>query len=79
MRSCTDKCSKTGGIVYAPDFLINAGGIITVYAEVAGYNMQKTMEETAKIYDTTLNIIKHRKRPKHHHCAGSVECSDGAN
>lgn len=48
---------KDKGIVYAPDFLINAGGIITVYAEVAGYNKQKTMEETAKIYDTTLNIL----------------------
>jgi leucine dehydrogenase len=52
---------KDRGIVYAPDFLINAGGIITVYAEVAGYNMQKTMEETAKIYDTTLNILNTAK------------------
>ncbi|MGE0636983.1 MAG: Glu/Leu/Phe/Val dehydrogenase dimerization domain-containing protein [Bacteroidia bacterium] len=52
---------KDRGIVYAPDFLINAGGIITVYAEVAGYNMQKTMEETARIYDTTLNILNTAK------------------
>lgn len=52
---------KERGIVYAPDFLINAGGIITVYAEVAGYNMEKTMEETAKIYDTTLNILNTAK------------------
>lgn len=49
---------KDRGIVYAPDFLINAGGIINVYAEVAGYDKKKTMEETAKIYDTTLNILK---------------------
>ena len=48
---------KDRGIVYAPDFLINAGGIISVYAEVASYNKQKTMEETAKIYDTTLFIL----------------------
>lgn len=52
---------KDREIVYAPDFLINAGGIITVYAEVEGYNMQKTMEETAKIYDTTLNILNTAK------------------
>ncbi len=52
---------KDKGIVYAPDFLINAGGIITVYAEVAGYDKKKTMEETAKIYDTTLNILKTAK------------------
>lgn len=52
---------KDRGITYAPDFLINAGGIITVYAELEGYNMQKTMEETAKIYDTTLNILNTAK------------------
>ena len=53
---------KDKGIVYAPDFLINAGGIISVYAEVEGYNMQKTMEETARIYDTTLNILNTAKQ-----------------
>jgi len=53
---------KDRGIVYAPDFLVNAGGIINVYAELAGYDKKKTMEETAKIYNTTLNILKTAKQ-----------------
>lgn len=45
------------GILYAPDFLINAGGLINVYSELKGYNRQKAMAETEKIYDYTLNIF----------------------
>ncbi len=52
---------KDKRIIYAPDFLINAGGIINVYAEVVGYDKKKTMEETTKIYTTTLNILNAAK------------------
>ncbi|MGB1039009.1 MAG: Glu/Leu/Phe/Val family dehydrogenase [Bacteroidia bacterium] len=44
------------GLLYAPDFLINAGGLINVYSEVIGYNKENAMRDTEKIYDTTLNI-----------------------
>jgi len=44
------------GIVYAPDFLINAGGIINVYAELEGYGKQEIMRKTENIYTTTLEI-----------------------
>ena len=46
------------GIVYAPDFLINAGGIINVYAELEGYGKQEIMRKTENIYNTTLEILK---------------------
>jgi leucine dehydrogenase len=46
------------GIVYAPDFLINAGGLINVYSELTGYNRQRAMDQTQKIYDYTLEIFK---------------------
>jgi leucine dehydrogenase len=46
------------GIVYAPDFLINAGGIINCYAEVAGFDHDWSFEEVEKIYGTTLNILE---------------------
>jgi leucine dehydrogenase len=46
------------GILYAPDFVINAGGLINVYTELEGYNRQRAMEKAAKIYDTTLDIFK---------------------
>ena len=45
-------------IVYAPDFLINAGGIINVYAELEGYGKKEIMEKTENIYNTTLEILK---------------------
>ncbi len=45
------------GIVYAPDFLINAGGIINVYAELEGYGRKEIMEKTQNIYNTTLEIL----------------------
>lgn len=44
------------GLLYAPDFLINAGGLINVYSEVIGYNKENALRDTEKIYDTTLNI-----------------------
>ena len=44
-------------IVYAPDFLINAGGIINVYAELEGYGKKEIIEKTENIYNTTLEIL----------------------
>ena len=48
---------KHRGIVYAPDFLINAGGLINVYSELHGYDRDQALERTRKIYDTTLEIL----------------------
>lgn len=46
------------GIVYAPDFLINAGGIINVYAELENYGKKEIISKTENIYNTTLEILK---------------------
>lgn len=46
------------GIVYAPDFLINAGGIINVYAELENYGRQEIIRKTENIYNTTLEILQ---------------------
>ena len=48
---------KSRGIVYAPDFLINAGGLINVYSELRGYDREKALQRIRKIYDTTLEIL----------------------
>ncbi len=50
---------KERGIVYAPDFLINAGGIINVYAELEGYGKEEIIRKTENIYNTTLEIFQH--------------------
>jgi len=49
------------GIVYAPDFLINAGGIINVYAELEKYGKPEIMRKAENIYDTTLEIFAKAK------------------
>jgi leucine dehydrogenase len=46
------------GVIYAPDYLINAGGLINCYSEVIGYNRDEAMVGTENIYRTTLDIIK---------------------
>ena len=48
---------KDRGIIYAPDFLINAGGLINVYSEINGYNRKESLSQTKKIFDTTLEIL----------------------
>ncbi len=52
------------GILYAPDFLINAGGLINVYSEIAGYNKNRALQLTEKIYDVTREIFKKSGRDK---------------
>ncbi|MFN3839557.1 MAG: Glu/Leu/Phe/Val dehydrogenase dimerization domain-containing protein [Cyclobacteriaceae bacterium] len=45
-------------ITYAPDFLINAGGLINVYNEHLGnYNRQRVFEQAERIYSTCLAIF----------------------
>ncbi len=53
---CKDK-----GIIWAPDFLINAGGLINVYSELHGYNREKALAQAGKIYDVTSEILKKAK------------------
>ena len=45
------------GIIYAPDYLINAGGLINCYSELEGYNRQRAMEQAEHIFDTTLEVL----------------------
>jgi len=46
------------GILYAPDYLINAGGIISCYSELTGYGRKRTMQLIDNIYDATREVIK---------------------
>ncbi len=48
---------KERGILYAPDFLINAGGVINVYSELANLTKAQVMEKTENIYNTALEIF----------------------
>lgn len=45
------------GILYAPDYAINAGGLINVAAEIDGYNKELVLNKVSKIYDTIDLIL----------------------
>lgn len=45
-------------IVYAPDFLINAGGLINVYSELGDFDQDEVKRKTENIYNTTLEILE---------------------
>lgn len=55
------KMLQDRGIVYAPDFLINAGGIINVFAELENYGKAEIIRKTENIYNTTLEILERAK------------------
>jgi valine dehydrogenase (NAD+) len=44
-------------IVYAPDYLVNAGGVIQVADEFAGFSFERAQSRAARIYDTTRKIL----------------------
>lgn len=46
------------GIIYAPDFLINAGGLINCYSELEGYNRERAFQHAENIYETTMSVLK---------------------
>ena len=54
------------GIIYVPDFLINAGGIINISIELDGYNRDRAMNTVAKIYNRTLEIFDLAEKEKVH-------------
>lgn len=45
------------GIVYAPDFLVNAGGVIQVSDELHGFDMERARARTATIFEHTLEVL----------------------
>ncbi len=49
-------------ILYAPDYVINAGGLINVSSELEGYNERRALEKAARIYDTTIDIFDYADR-----------------
>lgn len=49
---------KNRGILYTPDFVINAGGLINVYHELKGYNEARALAEVKLIFDRLLDIFK---------------------
>ncbi|MEC0274550.1 MULTISPECIES: branched-chain amino acid dehydrogenase [Peribacillus] len=50
------------GIIYAPDYVINAGGVINVADELLGYNRERALKKVETVYDTIEKVIEIAKR-----------------
>lgn len=48
---------ESRGILYAPDYVANAGGVINVYGELHGWTADRALRKADEIYDTMLNVF----------------------
>ncbi len=64
------------GILYAPDFLINAGGLINVAAELETYNADRVKGNVEKIYNRTLEIFDLSEREGIHTQAAAMKIAE---
>ena len=52
------------GILYAPDYVINGGGVINVYGELHRWPAERSQRKAGEIYETLLRIFEIAKREK---------------
>lgn len=52
-----EKLLADRGILYAPDYVVNAGGVIQVADEFDGFNFERAKSRAARIFDTTKEIL----------------------
>ncbi|WP_163513091.1 Glu/Leu/Phe/Val dehydrogenase dimerization domain-containing protein [Fodinicola acaciae] len=53
-----DKLLADGGVLYAPDYCVNAGGVIQVADEIEGFSFERAKARAEKIFDTTAAILR---------------------
>jgi valine dehydrogenase (NAD+) len=53
-----EKLLEDRGILYAPDYVVNSGGVIQVADEIHGFNFERAKLRATKIYDTTKQILE---------------------
>ena len=64
-------------ILYAPDYVINAGGLINVANELEGYDKEKAFNQAEKIYDTLMGIFNRSKKESiTTHSAAALQAED---
>jgi valine dehydrogenase (NAD+) len=53
-----EKQLEDRGVVYAPDYVVNSGGLIQVAVEIEGFSEPRARAKAAQIFDTTLRIFE---------------------
>ncbi len=57
-----EKLLADRGILYAPDYVVNAGGVIQVADEIEGFNFERAKLRATRIFDTTGRSCAGRRR-----------------
>lgn len=52
------------GMLYAPDYVINGGGVVNVFGELQGWTMERSKRKAQEIYDTILRVFAIASREK---------------
>jgi len=52
-----EKLLANRGVVYAPDYVVNSGGVIQVADELAGFSFERAEAKAAQIFDTTKKVL----------------------
>jgi leucine dehydrogenase len=58
------KAVQAKGILYAPDYVINAGGLINVYSELADWSTERSKRKAGEIYQTLLEVFELAREEK---------------
>ena len=53
---------KELGILYAPDYVVNAGGLMNVFVELEGYSPERAFEKTRKVFDNVTQVFEISKK-----------------
>lgn len=53
-----EKLLEDRGVLYAPDYVVNAGGLIQVADEIGGYSEARARARAAGIFDTTRRVLR---------------------
>jgi len=53
-----EKALADRGILYAPDYCVNSGGLIQVADELEGFSFERAQQRAAQIYDTTKAVFE---------------------
>ena len=53
-----EKVLADNGVLYAPDYVANAGGLIQVADEIEGFSFERAKAKATRIFDTTLEVFR---------------------
>ncbi len=57
-----EKMLADRGILYAPDYVVNSGGVVQVADELHGFSFERAKGRAEKIFDTTRKISRSQMR-----------------